>query len=812
MCFLIFIAAAQSLRLSEFCTSGTGSSTKEASIDIIDVPFQQCAIQDFHGYRLTTTYGAIIDYSATYRTLRVDNGLTLVVTGVTSGDVLEVVDVGEGTLELNLSHPVVSVSGSVKVDKKFGGRLHVHGGSLRLSPQTVLRVIHTNDIHCSLDPSEKEGYIGWAKYVHFIKQERTTGNAEGYNVLALDTGDYIQGMAACAVTNGSVGIEAIIRTNYDAMTVGNHYFDFGHDVAVENKKRLDEAGVKVVCANVLDESPGDQLNFAEYVVKTVGGLRVGIFGLITPDTKKTTSPATVENMTFSKDLAGISRTVTNKLRNDEKCDIVILVGHLGYQQGEMSSDSLAREYDGIDLIVDGHSHTEIPEGGFELFNDYQTMIVQAGSMLQAIGVADLLIDLESKKVVGKRAKLLKYEDFEGAAEDESAKKYLEEAKKEIESITSKVIGKSDIDFPHIRDELRLYGNSSLAVLVASSMKIGNADMGMTNGGGVRAPLEKGEITYGEAISVLPFQNSVNVVKITGKRLRETLQYGTQWHGKETFGGYPIISGLEYTLDLSKAATDDARITNMKLIRNTGEEIEAIQDEKEYRIAISDFTWQGGDGYDMLVDLPLESQHGSLLDNFMQLIRALPESTVTGNEDFFGSVKVNIINEKQQRRMLKTPVTPIAVDDNNVVVENMFDAFNVNGSAWDSFYTYTVSADKYIYSDASVMRSLTGKNVSYIENGNVYFMALNGEYNYAEDQASSAVPIGQENKCSGMFKKLNSQMECVTDYGYVVCFCAMILMCIAVISLVAAFFVHRHLQNRPKVYETTGMQEALNNSA
>ena len=803
MYFALF-ALARSLSLSEFCGNPTNWLRAEATVDELDIPFQECARKSFQNYRLTTTYQAVVDYSKTYRTLRVDNGLTLAVTGVTSGDILDVLDVGEGTIELNLADPVVLIDGNVRVDKKFGARLVVKGGSLRTRRQQVLRVIHTNDIHCALDESEKEGYIGWAKYVNFIKEQRA---ASSY-VLALDTGDYIQGMAACAVTNGSVGVEAIIRTKYDAMVVGNHFFDFGHDVAVRNKKRLDEGGVNVVCANVLDESPGDRLEFNEYVVKTVGDLRVGIFGLITPYTKTTTSPATVENMTFAKDLANISKRIVETLRNEEGCDVVILVGHLGYEQGDYSSDGLARQYDGIDLIVDGHSHTEIPEGGFELCNDYQTMIVQAGTQLQAIGVADLLVDAERKRVVGKKAKLLKYADFVGAAEDAEAKEFLEQAEKEVEVITSQVIGHSAIDFPHIRDELRMYGNSSLGVFVASSMKIGNANMGMTNGGGVRAPLEKGDITYGDAISILPFQNQLNIVNISGTRLRETLKYGTRNYGKEAFGGYPIISGLSYTLDLSKDQTDDARITGMKLITNTGAEIEAIEDDQYYTLAVTDFTWQGGDGFDMLVDLPLVEQHGSTLDNFIQLIKALPDATVTGNEDFFGSVQVNVINEKQTRRA-KRAVTPIAANVDNVVVENLFDAMSTEYGDATSFYDYTVSADKYIYNNASVMRAITGKNVSYVENGNIYFMASSGEYNYGADQFSEATPVGAPAKCSGLFKKLNSELECVTDYGYVVCFCVMIILCFVTVALVVIFLLYRRSQTLPKVYETNHMNDALN---
>ena len=775
----------------------------EAAIDTIDIPFQDCDLKTFNNYRLTTSYEAIVNYSKTYRTLRVDNGLTLAVTNVTSGDVLDVLDAGEGTIELNLADPVVLIDGNVRVDKKLGSRLIVKGGSLRTRRQHVLRVIHTNDIHCSLDEGEKEGYIGWAKYVNFIKEQRA---ASSY-VLALDTGDYIQGMAACAVTNGSIGVEAIIRTNYDAMTVGNHFFDFGHEVASKNKKRLDEGGVNLVCANVLDESPTNRLEFKEYIVKTVGDLKVGIFGLITPDTKTTTSRETVENMTFATDLPNVSRRVVETLRNEEGCDVVILVGHLGYKQGTYSSDWLAREYDGIDLIVDGHSHTEIPDGGFELCNDHQTMIVQAGTQLQAIGVADLLIDSERKRVVGKRAKLLKYADFAGAAEDKEAKDWLEEARKEVETITSKVIGYSEIDFPHIKDELRTYGNSTLGVFLASSMMIGNADMAMTNGGGVRAPLEKGDITYGDAVSVIPFQNQLSIVNISGARLRETLQYGTRNHGKEAFGGYPIVSGLSYTLDLSKAYSDKDRIRDMKLITTKGEAKEAIVDDEYYKLALTDFTWQGGDGYDMLMDLPLVDQHGSTLENFIQLIKALPNARVTGKEDFFNSVKVNVINDNTPAIRTKRVVTPIASNVDNVVVENLFDAMSTEyGHA--SFYDFTVSADKYIYNNASVMRAITGKNVSYVENGNIYFMASSGKYNYGVDQFSEAIPVSAPAKCSGMFKKLNSELECVTDYGYVVCFCVMIILCVVTIALVVVFLVYRRSQSLPKVYETNHMNDAL----
>jgi hypothetical protein len=409
-----------SLSLSQYCTHP--SAAGNATIDEFDIPFQKCRRTDFKGITLTTNYSTIVRYSEKHRSLRLSGGLHFVVEGVKDGGILQVLDVRAATLELRLIVPVISAN--VRVNRAAGANLIVRNGSLQTRLQRILRVIHTNDIHCTFEPNRAKGSIGLPLLLGYVRAERARAAREGDWFLFLDAGDYSDKNYRCTPTSAVAAMEAMNLSRYDAMTIGNHFWDFGHAISYENLRVLQDIGIPLVCANAEDKNPNETITFPEYVVKEQDGLRIGIFGLTMPGTAKIAGPKS-RHITLHQDIVGISKKIVHTLRSGQRCHVIILIAHLGSHRASTGDTlGLAENFDGIDLIVDGHSHHEIEGGAFIAHNDHETLIVQTGTLLRKIGTADLLIDVGARRVIGKRARLLGPKDLLGITPDPAAEAFV----------------------------------------------------------------------------------------------------------------------------------------------------------------------------------------------------------------------------------------------------------------------------------------------------------------------------------------------------------------------------------------------------
>jgi hypothetical protein len=184
----LFLSLGYTLSLSEYCKGQ--SKLVSAEISNFDIPFQECRENpDFTNVVLTANETALKDYK--FRTLRVANNLTLKINGVSSGKLLRVLDVADGTLELDMGKANFGISGNVRINTSMGAKL-ILNGSLSLRPQKILRVVHTNDIHCHLMDDGRT--IPFSRYMTFVKEERARGLAEDYMVLVVDAGDFTQGL------------------------------------------------------------------------------------------------------------------------------------------------------------------------------------------------------------------------------------------------------------------------------------------------------------------------------------------------------------------------------------------------------------------------------------------------------------------------------------------------------------------------------------------------------------------------------------------------------------------------------------------
>ncbi len=429
-------------------------------------------------------------------------------------------------------------------------------------------IVHTNDVHSRIDVEQ---------FVATIAKEK------GPNVLVLSAGDALHGQPFATISRGESVVKVMNTVGYDAMAPGNHEFNYGLDRLVELSK---EMKFPLLAANVLDKATGKNV-FSTYVIKDVAGVKVGIFGLTTPETTVKTDPRNVASVDFIAP-AKTAASMVNELK-EKGADVIIALVHLGLDEEtkeEERSSYLAKNVPGIDLIVDGHSHTVLKEGQAE----GDTMIVQTGSYGDSIGLTELT--LKDKKVVAKKESLIEKPQDNGVAADEAVKAEIDVVKKANEEITKVVIGKTPVDLQGERGDVRTKETNLSDLINDALIHATGADIAITNGGNIRATIKAGDITKGDILTVLPFGNIIITKDIKGANILEALELGFSAY-PETAGGFTHVAGVKVTFDPAKEK--GSRITNIVMENGA-----PFDKEKTYKLVTNDFLAAGGDGYTMLV--------------------------------------------------------------------------------------------------------------------------------------------------------------------------------------------------------------------
>lgn len=461
-----------------------------------------------------------------------------------------------------------------------------------------LTIVHTNDVHSRVEGAE-EKYIGYAKLATKIKELK----AENPNVLVLDAGDTTHGLPIATISKGESIINLMNEIGYDAMVPGNHDFNYGYERLLELR---DMAEFPILAANVIKEDGTRDLQ--EYVIKEVDGLKIGIFGLTTPETKYKSNPKNTEGIDIVDPVAKAEEMV--KKLEAEKVDMIIALTHIGIdEESDPRTTDIAEKVKGIDLIVDGHSHTKLEEG--KLVGD--TLIVQAHEHLKNIGIVD--IKFADGKLNEKTAKLVTFEETKELAEDEDIAKTITELVQKNKEITSAVVGKTNVKLEGTREMVRA-GETNLGNLATDAMlDITGADVALTNGGGIRASIEPGEITKGNILEVFPFGNYIVVKEVKGIDIINALEHGTESY-PEPKGAFPHVAGMTYKIDLSKEVGN--RIVDL-IIKG-----EPVDLNKTYTLATNDFMAAGGDDYTMLADGELVGEFEGLDEALVKYIEKLGE--------------------------------------------------------------------------------------------------------------------------------------------------------------------------------------------
>lgn len=465
-----------------------------------------------------------------------------------------------------------------------------------------LVIIHTNDTHGR--DLQGDGIVGTAA----IAQLKKDYQAAGADTLLFSAGDAVQGTTLVSYKQGADAVSFMNLAGYDAMCVGNHEFDWGYD----NLKLLAaSADFPVMGANVLDKDTGSPVFQERQVFTTQTGLKVGVFGLATPETATSANPSGIQNLRFlgGDELYQCAASQVEALKA-EGCDLIVALGHLGIDESSAAagcrSVDVVNQVSGIDLFIDGHSHTvmergrPVPSDQYPSFqNNSNTLIVSTGSNLANAGV--VVYDPATKSL---DCGLVTDSMYNSTDEATAAAIYARDT--EIIAELGKPFAVSEVLLNGERapgnrtEETNLGDFAADALLYGANKATGNIiDAAITNGGGIRDSIQAGQISMLDMRTVFPFNNQICVLPISGQGLLETLEAAT-YCTPDALGAFPQVSGITFTIDTSGIYQNGEPYSTYYRCANPGTRIknvtvngEPLDLSKTYYIATNDFSAAGG---------------------------------------------------------------------------------------------------------------------------------------------------------------------------------------------------------------------------
>ena len=470
-------------------------------------------------------------------------------------------------------------------------------------------ILHSNDVH---------GAIERYAYMAALRDEY---KGKGAEVILADAGDYSQGTAYVSITKGENAFDMMNAVGYDVATIGNHEFDYGWE---QLKANAGKATFKIVCADVLE---GGATIFDPNTIIEKGGVKIGFFGMQTPEAQTKANPALIQGLTFlaGKDLYDCAQAQVDALET-AGADVIICLSHLGVDASSEPNTSydMLDNTNGIDMVIDGHSHTVMKATA-------ETPIQSTGTAFANIGV--IVIDNATKKIVDN----FLYEVPGTLTADTAVAAKAHEIMEHVNMAYGAVFAKSEVELNGAKaPNGNRDGETNLGDLITDAMLWSiqkNPDsvtvpmenvLAITNGGGIRAPIHKGDVTKKDVNTVLPFGNTVAVVYVTGAELLEALEAST-YCTPEAVGGFPQVSGIEFIVDTSAAydANDTTypgstyygpkSINRVTIIGVNGEEFDP---EATYAVITNNFLAAGGDTYYAFANASAQFDTGLPLDEVL----------------------------------------------------------------------------------------------------------------------------------------------------------------------------------------------------
>lgn len=457
-------------------------------------------------------------------------------------------------------------------------------------------IIHTNDVHGRF--TDNIGYDGLSAYI----QERT---AAGDEIVLLDAGDALQGKIEANAFQGFSAVDIMNALKYDTMTVGNHEFEYDMET-LQNLR--EEADFPILAANVFYADTGKPV-FEDSMTITTSGYKIGVFGLATPESKATNSKRKMQNLVFKSgdELYGIAQDEVDSLK-EQGCTYIICLAHLGIgdHYAPDSSVDVAEHVKGIDLIVDGHSHTELKDG----LEVGDTLIVSTGCYLKNIGV----VTLQNGKA---KAELISDYDKKDRAITDLCSSYIETV---TTILSSMVIGETEVPLdakanPGCRTKETAIGDLMAdALLYAARAQGYDADCAVINGAAFKASIPAGKITALELYNTFPSEITLSMVTVPGSVLLNALEKNTA-DTPEASSGFPQVSGIEYCIDTTEPYVDgEVHRVTISTVNN-----EPFDAERMYVVASTDRITDGNYRYGDFTSYDVETTAIAYTDVFAYFI-------------------------------------------------------------------------------------------------------------------------------------------------------------------------------------------------
>lgn len=520
--------------------------------------------------------------------------------------------------------------------------VQVHAEDLSADVRTILNIpmdlsgktiiIHTNDIH---------GAISRYAYVASLRDNL---KGRGADVILVDAGDFSQGTPYVSTTKGLDAITMMNAAGYDYVTLGNHEFDYGYD---QLRSNLNSAKFKVLCANILNPD-GNSLFTPNAIYTGPSGLRIGFFGMETPETRTKVNPSMIKGLNFlnKSDNYVCAQAQVDELKT-QGADLVICLSHLGVDEesaldGNRSVDLYANT-NGIDFMIDGHSHTVMTAGSAG------EPVQSTGTKCDNIGIVQ--IDNATKTIDDHYLITL-----ENLAQEVTTSANANLIFQRVNSEYDKVLGHTAIDLNGQKDPGNRTQETNLGDLITDALKwsvLKEKDalsvdedhvVAITNGGGIRASIDAGAITKNDINTVLPFGNTIAVVYVTGEELLEVLEAST-FCTPSAIGGYPQTSGIKFTIDTTKpyqqgeAYPDSTYYAPAAITRVTIESINGkpFSLTDTYAVVTNNFCAAGGDTYYRFLSASDQFDTGIVMDEaVMEYVSEVLGGNVTA--DKYGDVR------------------------------------------------------------------------------------------------------------------------------------------------------------------------------
>ena len=468
-----------------------------------------------------------------------------------------------------------------------------------------LVILHFNDTHARVKSVEKDGVVTGVGFDR-IAQYKQDLLKENPNVLMLDAGDTLHGQPIATLSQGESIVKILNLMGIDAFTPGNHDFNYGFARLQELEKMMN---FPIVSANVMDKS-GKEV-FKPYVIKEMDGFKVGIFGLSTPETSYKTNPKNVETIDFTDTIAAAKKAV--EALQKENVDVIIALTHLGLDQGDDTSDKVAEAVDGIDIVIDGHSHTTLEEGRMVK----NTLIASTGEYDKAFGIVTLKI--ANGEVTEKSAKLMAAADTKDIVPHPDVVALLADIDKGLNEILSEKIGTSTVMLDGARENVRTK-ETNFGQLVADAMlDATGAEVALTNGGGIRASIEAGDITKNHIVTSFPFGNYLVTKEVKGKDIKAALEHGLSKYPEQN-GGFPHVAGITFTFNTANPA--GSRVSDLMIGGSP------VDMEKAYLFVTNDFMAAGGDDYTMLKPYATVNEYAAFDEILVNYIKKMGTISTT----------------------------------------------------------------------------------------------------------------------------------------------------------------------------------------